>query len=237
MTRARINVLFCHGIGNHKASYAKETIQALKEELGKANEAFEFRSVYWGEVLDSRQNLIMNRAIASGDLDWKGLRRELIVGGLGDACAYLGTGDGPSPYYHKIQARVRAGFMGFKKPRLPTVVLCHSMGCAVMMDYLYDHGPHPVQCAVLFGCNLPLFWFGHRPGHIRLPDIRRVYNLYDSDDLLAYPLKGLSERVDKWVTGDYRISTGGIFGAHTGYWADPDFVRWVSRCLRREARL
>lgn len=229
-----LNVLFCHGIGSARASYAKGTVDALRSELGKDRDRFEFRSVLWSDVLDSRQSLYMNRSIASGDLDWVSLRRELVVSGLGDACAYLGTGDGASPYYNDVQDRVARGFEAFTARR-PTVILAHSMGCAVMVDYLRDHGVrrHGVRCMVMFGSNLLLFLLGRRPGQLDLPPIPRVYNLYDSDDLLAYPMDWVAP---EWITGEYRIQTGSVFGAHTGYWADPDFVSWVAKCLQREVR-
>ena len=226
-----LNVLFVHGIGNHKKDYAQSTIEALREELGtRTADQIYWSSVTWGADMDSRQNHVMNRAIAGGDLDWQDMRREYIIGGLGDACAYLGDMRAQQAAMDHVEEAMDA------LPNQPTVVLCHSMGCAVMMDYLW-YTDTPAQCAILFGCNLPLFWLAQRPGRLRLPQIDRVYNLYDSDDLLAYPLKNHSDQTQDWVTGDYRISTGTVLGAHTGYWTDGDFVSWVSKCLKRELRI
>jgi pimeloyl-ACP methyl ester carboxylesterase len=230
VTATRLNVLFCHGIGNHRASYAAETIHALQERMGACAAEIHWSSVLWGDVLDGRENRLMDACIRGGDLDWKSARREYVIGGLGDACAYLGD----ERAYAKVHERVADAFR--RLPNAPTVVLCHSMGCAVMMDHLYFHA-HDVHCAVLFGCNLPLFWLAYPEGDLPLPPIDRVYNLYDSDDLLGYPIKEVSDQTREWVTGEYRISTGTILGAHTGYWTDRDFLSWVSKCLRRELRI
>ncbi len=229
-----MNVVFCHGIGSHKATYARATIRALREGLGDRAQDIHWSSVLWSGVLDQRQDRLMRAVSAGGDLDWTGPRREYVISGLGDACAYLGD----RQTQHKILDRVGDAFA--RLPDGPTVVLCHSMGCAVMMDYLESHAPSrtPVQCAVLFGCNLPLFWLAHPEGQpLPLPPIDRVYNLYDSDDLLAYPLKEVSDQTRAWVTGDYRLSTGTILGAHSGYWTDSDFVNWVTKCLKRELKI
>lgn len=232
-----MNVLVCHGIGNHRAGYAEGTIRALKRALGREQAArIHWSSVLWGQDMDSRQNGIMDRCASGGDLDWKDMRRELIIGGLGDACAYLGHPKSAElTYYRTAMRRVDAAVQAL--PPGPLVLLCHSMGCAVMMDYLVHERQIPVQCAIFFGCNLPLFWMAYPPDEIPLPPIGRVYNLYDSDDLLGYPIKPFNAQTQGWVTGDYRISTGTVLGAHTGYWTDRSFVRWVKRCLRRELRI
>lgn len=232
----KLNVLFCHGIGNPQEDYAAETIDKLRSRrlLGKYDDCIEYQSVHWAPVLTVSQNAIMNRMIWSGDVDWQDMRRELIIGGLGDACAYLGTYDGASPHYEKIHKAVADGFRSFSDQSARTMVVCHSMGCIVTMDYLYEHGVGNVECAVLFGNNMPLFWMGRKGYDLRLPEIPRVYNVYDPDDLLGHPLRGITTAVDKWVTGDYCLSVGTIFGAHTGYWTDRTFLRWLSRCVKRE---
>jgi hypothetical protein len=54
-------------------------------------------------------------------------------------------------------------------------------------------------------------------------------NLYDQDDVIAYPLKVLNERYRASVTEDIPVSVGNVLtmwnpAAHTGYWMDSDTV-------------
>ena len=61
----------------------------------------------------------------------------------------------------------------------------------------------------------------------------RWYNFYDKDDIIAYPLKGLSEEFNSNVHGDFEINVDSAAtswnpACHTGYWEDKDFYRPVA---------
>ena len=61
----------------------------------------------------------------------------------------------------------------------------------------------------------------------------RWYNFYDKDDIVAYPLKGLSPEFNEFVHGDFEINVGSAAtswnpACHTGYWEDKDFYRPVA---------
>lgn len=89
-----------------------------------------------------------------------------------------------------------------------------------------------------FGCNIPLFTLSYlQEGDVRAcqfppdslhPSLKRVakwLNFYDEDDVLGYPLKGLSDSYREAVTEDIRINVGGLFGfwnpvSHGGYDVD-----------------
>ncbi|MDH5434474.1 MAG: hypothetical protein OEY19_11065 [Gammaproteobacteria bacterium] len=69
-----------------------------------------------------------------------------------------------------------------------------------------------------------------------LQEMAKWYNFYDKDDIIAYPLKGLSELFDQHVTADIEINVGSAAtswnpACHTGYWEDKDFYKPVARFL------
>ena len=75
-------------------------------------------------------------------------------------------------------------------------------------------------------------------------------NFYDADDVLAFPLKGLSEHYDKAVDEDRSVSVGALLigmspVSHVAYWNDKAVMRpianslawlWNARRIRRCGR-
>lgn len=63
-------------------------------------------------------------------------------------------------------------------------------------------------------------------------------NLFDKDDVIAYPLKGLNERYAAAVTEDVAVNVGNVItmwnpASHTAYWRDDDVVERVAEGLGR----
>lgn len=99
---------------------------------------------------------------------------------------------------------------------------------------------------VTFGCNLPLFSFAYDkvdpirfPGEAlpyRLRSAARWLNFYDADDILAYPLKELSDSYREAVYSDTEINVGSLLKSwnpmsHGEYWTDNDFTKPVATLL------
>lgn len=266
---SKLGVLWVHGMGNHGPDYADKATDELRDRLDAADvdpQAVVFQSAHWSDVLDGRENAMLKRLAQSCDVDWLRVRRELVVGGLGDACAYLGPGRGASPYYDIIHKRIEKGLAALRgrldlRDKAPVVIMAHSLGCAVVADYLLDaqagegRGKSPltrgetVASLVTFGCNLPLFTLCRAPKDVKVPRVpgsaaaqafrnRKAfskhagwYNFYDPDDVLGFPLRPLGPQFSRVVKKDLAINTGAIWRAHTGYWTDNDFTRPVARLL------
>ncbi|UOR10547.1 chemotaxis protein [Halobacillus amylolyticus] len=75
------------------------------------------------------------------------------------------------------------------------------------------------------------------PIHVPSPSIKKYYsnlqgewlNFYDKDDILAYPLKGLNDHYQTFVTKDIQVNAGGLLTSwtpfsHSKYDTDKDVI-------------
>lgn len=174
----KLAVLILHGIGNHRADFADDMIEELKDRLGSAASEVIFQPCLWGGALDKRQKQLAHDIAPL--VDKTRIRRDLVLGGFGDLIAYLGSPHGMSEYYEGIHRRVEDSLShleakirraGEDPETTPLVIMGHSLGCYIASNYLWDHqhsaGSYAVArsaftaCDTLvqlitFGCNLPL---------------------------------------------------------------------------------
>jgi pimeloyl-ACP methyl ester carboxylesterase len=185
---AKLGVLFVHGMGNQGPSYADEMAEELKARIDRGGADptdVEFKAAYWGDLLNSREDHLLRRMRAEGELDWVRLRRDLVVSGFGDAVAYLGPATSESPYYGAIHARLETALNELQEEletheHAPVVIIAHSLGCAIASNYLWDaqndttwaRGDSPltrgdtVAGFITMGCNLPLLSLALRPSEV-----------------------------------------------------------------------
>lgn len=142
-----------------------------------------------------------------------------------------------------------------KKTILPIVLVAQSLGGQVISNYIWDtkekngiweidNRDYPefevkeekfikfefLRYFLTTGCNIPLFVAGFeqikaitKPN----PDFQ-WFNYYDEDDVLGWPLQGLSDSYRE-IVEDIAIDSGSELinwnpFSHTGYWADDNFV-------------
>ncbi|MFD0587897.1 chemotaxis protein [Paenibacillus sp. GCM10027627] len=154
----------------------------------------------------------------------------------------------------------------------PLCLIGHSLGTVVISNYIYDlqndklppliqsiiaHGNSPLEkgetLTHLFTMGSPIaLWtlryhdFG-KPIAVPAPKFRhkRVgewVNFYDKDDVIAYPLKPLSESYNKAVTEDVEVRTPGLFswmplGSHGGYFRSVAIQKRICHSLARMYRI
>ena len=138
--------------------------------------------------------------------------------------------------------------------------MAHSLGSIIMSNYVWDiqkglfntsgmsafEKMETLAGIITFGSPLPMFTFAYDPvDAIEFPPAglsaalkrkAKWLNFFDSDDVLAYPLKQVSPSYEQAVTEDLEINVGGILSSwnplsHTKYWTDNDFTKPVSRYL------
>jgi hypothetical protein len=240
----KLAVVLIHGMGSQTSAFAAPAIAELSQritDLGHNPDEVAWQSIYWANILQTRQEQFLDDTLAVNDLDYLGLRK-FVVKSLGDAAAYQYT-TGPSATYATIHDRVRGLVHQLYENQLasqpvPLVVLAHSLGSHIMSSYIWDTqhqlatGADPASTGfekmewlagmVTFGSNIPLFTFAKDPVvAIRFPgnelpmDVAakaRWINYYDKDDVLAYPLRQVSPSYGAVVDEDRQINVGG-FGA------------------------
>lgn len=176
---AKLAVLIVHGMGNQREDYATEMIDELRGRLRALDHHphdVVWKAAHWSPALEGRENTLFQRLTADHNLDWGKLRRNLIVGGLGDAVAYQGPATAASMVYEPIHQIVadaleELGEQLADPDATPLVVIAHSLGCVIASNYVWDAqhypGSHPGISAfsrgetlsglITFGCNLALF--------------------------------------------------------------------------------
>lgn len=217
-----------------------------------------WESVYWAPILSPRENQLWVDLSAQNDLNWAKLRK-FFINGFGNTTAYQQVADRRHDVYGRIHGLVHEALLALKAKLggedRPLVVLAHSLGSVFVSDYIWDrqHGKDQERYGgsafermetlaglVTLGSSIPLFTLSHDPvGCITFPppglsqNLRKRakwLNFYDSDDVLAWPLKPLSLTYSETVSEDIEVSAGNLLTAwnpanHTAYWTDEDVIK------------
>jgi pimeloyl-ACP methyl ester carboxylesterase len=188
---SKLGVVTIHGMGNQGSDYADDSIEEIRSVLrsqGHNPNHIKWKSIHWGPILNGRENELYRRLSQDHDLDWTRIRRDVIVGGLGDALAYMGPPFADSVVYSKIHKRIAVALSELRDEldnhdTAPLVILAHSLGCAVISNYLWDHQQangnqsaeartpfskgETVSGLITFGCNMPLFTLALPPTQVK----------------------------------------------------------------------
>lgn len=174
---ARIGALVIHGMGSQDAGFAGGLERAVSMKLGVAAESVAWQPVYWGNVLEPREQELWRAMLGATQpngsalpLDWRTIR-EFVVHNFGDAIAYH-RDQSKSAYddiHNVISLKIGDLQDTLGDPDAPVVVLAHSLGGHMMSNYLWDRQhwdsamadtcrPLPTLAGMItFGCNIPLF--------------------------------------------------------------------------------
>lgn len=224
-----------------------------------------FQEVLWADLLIEKQQQLLEKANYRNDLNYLSLRR-FFIDYLSDVVAFQpGCSDESQaePMREAIFTCMREalnsfiGVEGIDSQTTPLVVIAHSLGSVISFDYLWHHQRHGEDTAFSCGDTLAGFitlgsplalWasryqnFGHPfdfPGK-RLNKEQGKHakwlNLYDKDDVIAYPLKGLNQAYDQVVSADIAVNVGNPLTSwnplsHDGYWQDKDTHRIIAEFL------
>ena len=263
----KLGALIIHGMGCQKPDFAVEMIEEVSDRIQRVGvnpKDIVWQPVYWADLLQPAEDSLWERMSSANDLNFVKLR-QFVISNFGDAIAYQpGTRDQEN-VYNAIHKRIHENILELRKALgnsdKPLVVLAHSLGCAMMSNYIWDrqHGYDKTKFGktafermetltglVTFGCNIPLFTLAYPkvvsiefPPSSLPPALKAAaqwLNYFDADDVLGYPLKQLSPSYAKAVTRDVEINVGGILSSwnpmsHTDYWEDNDFTKPVSKFL------
>jgi len=149
-----------------------------------------------------------------------------------------------------------------RAPDAPLVVVAHSLGSVIASDHFYDlhkgrrgaAADTPLERGETFtsfytlGSPIALWMerYGDFSRPVEIPGktsndpviaaAAEWINFYDADDVLAFPLKGLSPDYDKAVDEDRSVSVGApLIGmspvSHVAYWNDRAVIRPIANSL------
>ena len=149
-----------------------------------------------------------------------------------------------------------------KAPDAPLVVIAHSLGSVIASDHFYDlhkgrrdrAGLTPLERGETFtsfytlGSPIALWMerYGDFSRPVEIPGktssdpiiaaAAEWINFYDADDVLAFPLKGLSDDYDRAVDEDRSVSVGALLigmspVSHVAYWNDKAVIRPIANSL------
>jgi hypothetical protein len=164
--------------------------------------------------------------------------------------------------YDAVHDRVRQALarLADQAPDAPLFVVAHSLGSVIAADHFYDlskgrrHAPTPLQSGRtltgFYTLGSPIALWTQRDGDfatpLRIPArtsqdpvlaaAAEWINFYDADDVLAFPLKGLSAEWDKAVDEDRSVSVGALIigmspASHVAYWNDAAVIRPIANSL------
>lgn len=225
---------------------------------GLNREEVAWQSVHWAPLLSARESQLWVDLSAEHDLNWAKLRK-FFLNAFGSSTAYRARKEGGDDFYHRVQATVHQSLQELRLKLggddKPLVVIAHSLGSLIISDYIWDRQKgreaerfggsrfermETLSGLVTLGSNIPLFTvtcdnivsIQFPPPQLpeRLKKKAKWLNLYDSDDVLGWPLKPLSPSYAQVVTEDMEVNVGNILTSwnpanHAGYWTDDSVVK------------
>jgi len=228
---------------------------------GLNREDIAWQSVHWAPLLSARESQLWVDLSAEHDLNWAKLRK-FFINALGTSTAYHSTRGQSGDFYDRVHGLVHASIMELRGKLggqdKPLVVMAHSLGSVIMSDYIWDRQTgkdeerfgvssfermETMAGLVTLGSNIPLFTLDcAEVASIEFPPPElpekfrkraKWLNLYDSDDVLGWPLKPLSPGYAEAVTEDMEVNVGNILPSwnpanHAGYWTDDSVIKPVS---------
>lgn len=261
---SEIGVLIVHGMGAQEPNFADAFIAEMQGRLlrlGVAPDAVSWRAGWWADTVKLREDNLWDILSRDHTLRYQDTRR-FVISHFGDALAYQRIPGPGMDAYRLIHARIREHLgalrdeMGGDKP---IVVIAHSLGSAIVSNYVWDEQKSPAAGAtatqrmetlagiVTFGSNIPLFTLSlDEVVAIRFPvptlpaplrEASRWLNFFDADDVLGYPLRPLSPSYRDAVSADLQINVGSALRSwnplsHEEYWTDNDFTAPVASMIR-----
>lgn len=259
----RLAIAMIHGLGSDEEFYSVELKHRITEEYvkgaeGRLEDDLLFHEIYWGDLIKEELDDFRARANYKGDLAYQNLRQIMT-----DTQALSLLYKPGTEIYESINNRIKDGLRKFASHRrvntedTPLVILAHSYGAVMMSNYIREIQLTNSQLSnfetmktlagyITFGNPMAMYSLQAAHSELGKPcnivgellndDLKkraRWYNFYDKDDIIAYPLKGLSDEFNSYVHGDFEINVGSAAtswnpACHTGYWEDKDFYRPVA---------
>ena len=251
----KVAVAIIHGMGADKHGFSHPLQRGIAKAFTKLKlshhwDDLVFQEIRWADILTPTQELLYQRITQRYPLRYRRLRR-FFIEYLGDVVAYLFDNDCNHNETFRAQVFSRCeqslksfeSVSGFDKEKTPLVIIGHSLGSVVLLDYLnqqYKQSSSMMTiCQRLCGIitlGSPLALWSLKDTSLSAPfpfldlslpgvsqSLAKWLNIYDKDDVIAYPLKTINEHWAQAVSEDVAINVGGPLTSwnplsHQGYW-------------------
>ncbi len=262
--KKRVAVITVHGMGDTNPSYHKELEGKLINYVGRDRwqDNVHLESVFYQKHLQENQRDYWNDIDDEYSLKWDFLRKFMLFS-FSDAASIEHSLRNDMSLYLAVHGEIAAAFDGayeaLEDEHSPVVIVSHSLGCEQISNYIWDSRNDKrffetdkgsaqkkafrrlSSCYRLYttGCNIPIFRAGiEKPELFSRPNSRfRWKNYFDAHDVLAYPLKNMSEDYTVAWLHDKKVEVGGLMSgwnpmSHQQYWTDKDVLKPIARDIR-----
>ncbi len=262
----KLAVITIHGMGDTNPNYYKAFEKKLRKYVGHDlwDNNVHLEDVFYQDLLQERQEDYWNEIDDKYSLNWDFLRKFMLFS-FSDAASIEHSLRNDLKLYKNVHKKIADAFdislKKLKSPNNPVIVVAHSLGCEQVSNYIWDAMNNkrlfsssetgtPAQkkfrrlstCKlfVTTGCNIPIFRAGlDQPKLFKRPNGRfKWVNYFDDHDVLAYPMREMSDAFDvSWIK-DSNVRVGGVLtswnpASHGQYWTDRDVVKPISKEIIR----
>ncbi|MBV36450.1 MAG: hypothetical protein CMP47_13520 [Rickettsiales bacterium] len=225
-----------------------------------------FHEIYWGDLLQHDNDDLLDTLDYRKELTYTAFRQLFIDSmSLGLAYNRHDEQGLYQLIHNRIAESMKklASHRHVDPDNTPVVLLAHSFASVIMSHYIQDinqakdsekfsqlsHLESFRTLAGIITCGSPLAIYDSLTQRLPSP-IDKVgsetdpamvehvkwLNFYDKDDVVAYPMKNISDEYHRVVSEDLEINVGSARtswnpACHTGYWEDKDFYRPVADYL------
>jgi hypothetical protein len=238
-------IIIIHGMGEKEKDYSLDFQELFTEECvsnGIQKSDLIFKEVEWSSILKDKEEVLFNNI--KQNLSFLGLRK-FIIHSFGDAIAYQKT-ENNNDTYHKINDLLMEKYNELIKTLNndnEIYFVAHSLGGVILSNFIYDYQnfTNKIKFKKLFtfGTTIPLWTLKYQnlDSPIKIEQGQKWINMYDSDDVLGYPLGNISPAYKRLVRDklliDIEVNSGNFLTSwnplsHLGYWKDSDVIEIIA---------
>ena len=241
-------VIFIHGVGPQDVGYSTLCRKKIKKTLGTLKiepKEICFKEILWSNVTSEKQvELLEGRILENDKLSWLPLRR-FFFSFAGDAISAQRGNN-----WEQIQSKINDTIAQVKHEfsdgnyNFEFTFISHSLGTVLITNYLVQENQaiNKEEVVNLFTLGSPLAvwsmmngWPSEKRNIIEInKEVGSWINILDKDDIIAYPLKNVSDQYNLTVCKDYITSIGGLVSGktplcHTEYWDDMNVIKPIAK--------
>lgn len=239
MGKAKVGILYVHGIGTQGHNFADRDIALMQKMLGVHAKDVAFSSYCWQSLIEPKERELMQKNQKVG---WRFFRRLLASYG-GDALCYQPR-NGLDSFYKEAHKGLDNALLILNhkmEHNGKLIIVAHSLGTIMVNNFIWDYqnsnsvgaATYEPKCNVLdklsalYTLGSPLaiwsmrFPDGGKP--ITLPEKCNWRNIYSPVDIIGWPIRTINSAYSSTPNlCDFRIWVGGIFtkwnpAAHLNY--------------------